>query len=131
MKAVMELIIQKDSAIEDLNKIFTGYYPFLKIELYKIPVHENYIATKKDVLPYNLPIGLFINTASIIIIDINSHITVAELESQFASIGLTAEILRKSGNVWVETILTNNWTLQQQNAEGEEISKHFSQKKMR
>jgi hypothetical protein len=125
MKAVMELNIQKESLAEDVKKTFTGHYPFLKIELYKMPVSGNHATTKKEMLPSNLPLELFTN-ASDKTIDINDYITVAELEKQFALIGLTAEIFRRSGNVWVETTLTSSWTLEQQNAEGEEISKHFN-----
>jgi hypothetical protein len=123
MKAVMELTIQKNILVEDVNKIFTKHYPFLKIELYKIPAPGKHV-TKKEMLPSNLPLVLFTNTTHKKI-DINSNVTVAELESQFASIGLIAEVFRKSGNVWIETILTNKWSLHQQNTEGEEISRHF------
>jgi hypothetical protein len=125
MKTVMELTIQKNSLVEDVNKAFTDHYPFLKIELYKMPVAGKHATTKREMLPSNLPLVLFANTNNKKIIDINSYITVAELENQFASIGLMAEVFRKSGNVWIETILTNKWTLHQQNTEGEEISKHF------
>ena len=56
------------------------------------------------------------------IIDIHSDITVAELGNSFASFGLRTEVYRKSGNVWVATLLTDSWTLQQQNNAGEEIT---------
>ncbi|HVX27352.1 MAG TPA: hypothetical protein VHB70_13470, partial [Parafilimonas sp.] len=59
------------------------------------------------------------------VIDISNEVTVAELENQFGDIGLIAEVFRKSGNVWIESSLTDNWTLQQQNNEAEEISRHF------
>jgi len=52
------------------------------------------------------------------------------LEDQFENIGLIAEVFRRSGNVWIETILTNNWTLGQQNPEGGEISLHFNEKRI-
>lgn len=129
----MNLTIQKDSLVEDVNKVFTGCYPFLKIELYKKPVVGNH-TIKKEALPLNLPLMLFANLSDKkvidINIDINNAVTVAELESQFDLIGLLAEVFRKSGNVWIETTLTSSWTLHQQNTEGEEISKHFEQKKI-
>lgn len=56
------------------------------------------------------------------VVDIHNNITVAELESSFANFGLRTEVFRKSGNVWVATLLTNNWTLLQQNNAGEEIT---------
>ena len=75
-------------------------------------------------MPFNFPVQPFVHGKAVI--DINDDVTVEELENKFASIGLIAEVLRRSGNVWIETSLTNNWTLQQQNMEGEEISRHFT-----
>lgn len=126
----MKLFIDNTTLVADVKNIFTSNYPFLKIELYKDGISVNHYALKKEPLSSNLPLQLSVNANSKKIIDINDNITVAALENEFASIGLVAEIFRKSGNVWIETSLTCNWTLQQQNAEGEEISRHFSIKKI-
>jgi len=118
----MKLVIKKESKVEDICKFFTECYPFLKIELYKKAFADS---LKKEILPVNLPLGMLINNNIKTAININDNTTVAEIEDGFSLIGLKAEIFRKSGNVWVETSLTNNWTLLQQNCEGEEISRHF------
>lgn len=118
----MKLFIEKQTLTEDVKKIFTTSYPFLKIELYKKQVTDIDVSIKKE--PVN-SLYKFIGRKDKTIIDISYEVTVAELENQFASIGLMAEVFRKSGNVWVETSLTDNWTLQQQNVEAEEISKPF------
>ena len=124
----MKLFIEKESLAEDVKKIFTTCYPFLKIEFYKKkPVHANVIQ-KKEVMPLTLPLIQFTNGSDKTVIDIGHNVTVEQLEDQFASLGLLSEVFRKSGNVWIETSLTSNWTLQQQNMEGEEISRHFSKK---
>lgn len=44
------------------------------------------------------------------------------LQYQF---GLPAQVLRKSGNLWLETRMTQHWTLRQQNEHGYEIAKGF------
>ena len=124
----MKLFIDKDSKAENVKKIFTNCFPFLKIELYKKPFADGYAAIKKVPLASGVCLHKFMHDTDIISIDINADITVAELENQFADIGLIAEVFRKSGNVWIETSLTNNWSLQQQNTEGEEISRHFTAK---
>jgi hypothetical protein len=36
--------------------------------------------------------------------------------------GVPVQILRKSGKIWLETTMTDHWTLLQQNQHGEEIS---------
>jgi len=35
---------------------------------------------------------------------------------------LAAQVFRKSGNIWLETTITDNWTLNQQNSHGKELS---------
>lgn len=47
---------------------------------------------------------------------------VSELEALLSKVGLPAQVFRRSGNVWIETSLTNDWTLAQQNYEGELLS---------
>ena len=122
----MKLFLEKESTVEEVKKVFTTYYPYLRLELYKKPANKNDISTPKE----RSPLNKFIHSSGKIVIDINNDVTVAELENQFAAVGLLSEVFRKSGNVWVETSLTSNWTLHQQNAEGEEISRHFSIKKV-
>jgi hypothetical protein len=124
----MKLFIEKHSLAEDVKKIFTAYYPFLKIEFYKKPLTNSLY--KKEAIPLHLPLIQQIQKQSETVINIERNKTVAEVENDFSLIGLKAEIFRKSGNVWVETSLTNNWTLQQQNAEAEELSRHFINSKI-
>jgi len=119
----MKLFIEKYSLAEDVKKVFASYYPFLRIEFYKKPLTNSQY--KKEPLALNLPLIQQMEKKSNTVIDIEKNKTVSELENDFLSIGLKAEIFRKSGNAWVETSLTNNWTLQHQNAEAEELSTHF------
>jgi len=124
----MKLFIEKESKVGDIKKIFACSYPFLKIELYKKPFTYSHIGIKKEQLAPTESLNKFIHAVDKAAINISRDVTVAELENQFADIGLIAEVFRKSGNVWIESSLTNNWTLQQQNAEGEEITRHFANK---
>lgn len=119
----MKLSINIHSLAEDVKKDFTVCYPFLKIELYKKQLPDT--AYKNQPIPLNRALIQQTQKEGKTEINIDENTTVAGLENQFKEIGLMAEIFRKSGNVWVETLLTSNWTLQQQNAEGEEISRHF------
>lgn len=44
--------------------------------------------------------------------------TVSELEQHFADVyGLSVQVFRKSGEVWLETTTTDNWSLEKQNQE--------------
>ncbi len=49
--------------------------------------------------------------------------TVLEVEQFFKlHFNLNAQVFRKSGNNWLETTLTDSWTLKKQNQEGMELS---------
>ena len=116
----MKLFIGKESKAEDVKYLFTLCYPYLKIELFKKPSVLN-VLDRKDLALVNR----FESISGSALIDIDKNITVAHLENDFALLGLKAEIFRRCGNVWVETSLTESWTLHQQNLEGEEISRQI------
>jgi hypothetical protein len=63
-------------------------------------------------------------------IDVSGKRTVSDVEKDFEELlGISARLYRKSGNVWVETTLTNDWPLGEQNEEGRLISSHFTESK--
>lgn len=59
-------------------------------------------------------------------IDISPKRTAMELENDFRHImGLNVQVMRKSGDLWLETTKTDNWTLGQLNDEGKMADKHI------
>ncbi|MEI9910895.1 MAG: hypothetical protein WDO71_15215 [Bacteroidota bacterium] len=49
--------------------------------------------------------------------------TVGQLEDIFQKqFGLQVQVSRRSGTLWLETTMTDNWTLKQQNDHGRELS---------
>ena len=119
----MQISIETNSKIEDIQELFTTSYPFLKIEFYKLSTNTG--LNKKEGLPLNMFLAQAINKELKAAIHITEATTIAELEDSFQDLGVKAEIFRRSGNVWVETSLTGNWTLSQQNLEGEDITRHY------
>jgi hypothetical protein len=113
----MQLYISESTRPEDVKNFFSSCYPFLKIELY--PIGKDGSGSVKKHSPV---MDKFINLPGEGVVDIHNDITVAELGNSFAGFGLRTEVFRKSGNVWVATLLTDSWTLQQQNNAGEEIT---------
>jgi hypothetical protein len=120
----MNLYIEKEGNIENIKKVFSTCYPFLKIEFYKKQYLSDQPLARKEVMSPKATLLQSLLPAKSVI-NIGNERTVTQIENDFASLGLIAEVFRKSGNVWVGTSLTNDWTLQQQNLEGEEISRHF------
>ena len=49
--------------------------------------------------------------------------SVADLEKAFMNkFGLLTQVFRRSGNIWLETSITDGWSLKQQNDLGREIT---------
>jgi len=54
---------------------------------------------------------------------VDDIMTVTDLENTLKDqFGLTAQAFRRSCNIWLETSITNGWTLKRQNDNGREIT---------
>jgi hypothetical protein len=122
---IMQLSIQGERLIADVQLDFTNAYPFLKIEFFRNGLkrqtryHANLKignhARLKDAWNWKKDSGQ---------VSLGDSITVLELEEALMDeFGLSVQVFRKSGNVWLETTMTDNWTLKQQNDHGREISR--------
>ncbi len=106
----MELYIDDKRSFQYIQYEFGERYPFLKIDFLR-----PYIGDGAPLFRRQRVRGT---------INIDGYKTVDQIVQDFEAIfGLSMMILRRSGNVWVETCLTADWTLEQQNREGEAISR--------
>ena len=120
----MLLSIFEDRTISEVQQEFNEAFPFLKIEFFKNGT------IRKDRYPAHLQFacGLKIKEAwnkkkQEGFLDVTDAMTVSDLENSFMDqFGLSVQVFRRSGNIWLETTITDNWTLKQQNDHGKEIS---------
>ncbi|MES2647917.1 MAG: hypothetical protein V4717_13640 [Bacteroidota bacterium] len=119
------LYIEKGNSTEEISRQFNINYPYLKVEFYSKPFIKQQHATKKDITDNSGKPGSLTQFNCNGVINISGNRTVRELENDIAGLGLYGQVLRKSGHMWIETVLTNDWTLQHQNFEGEQISSLF------
>ena len=118
----MKLHIDKESPIKSIQNQFSEVYPFLKIEFFRNLSLNNKPAQKAEKIDPSKKIKLVGKINEHDSIDISKQRTVAQLEKDFKELfGLNAQVYRKSGNLWIETSLTEDWALEQQNSEGEFI----------
>lgn len=120
MSKAIYIVIDESQSIESIQKKFNNAFPFLKIEFFKNPHSVGFGSKKKRMY----------EAGSIKLIDLNKNFkrgrvsidtnrTVANLESDFQNqFGLNIQVFRKSGKVWLETSVTDSWTLGEQNIEG-------------
>ena len=106
---------------EELNILF----PYLKLEFFST-VHKCHGNLLKKLTGHSdLTLADYKKNQSKSEITISPDMTVKELEQKFHEIyGLEIKLFRKSGKLWLETTVTDSWTLEQQNSEGEALSRN-------
>jgi glycerol-3-phosphate O-acyltransferase len=119
----MTLYIDHESQIKNIQNEFNEVYPFLKIEFFKNSSTKKKPLQKSEKINAGEKVKLVTHLNRSNKIDISKQRTVAQLEKDFKELfGLNAQLYRKLGNLWIETFLTDDWTLEQQNREGGSIN---------
>jgi hypothetical protein len=117
----MEINVIEDDMLINIKTAFQEQYPYLTLRFYKKPHEEMTASFESERIPLDKPmeeVTMFHTGGRI---DIDPDRTVAEVEHDFFRIlGLCVQVFRKSGNLWLETIKTDHWTLKQQNETGRE-----------
>ena len=119
----MKLTIAGARSIQDVQHDFNAGYPYLKLEFFR-PLNRTQVqASANTMLKHSLMIREARRLQHDGDIEINDSMKVGELENLLKQqYDLYAQVFRKSGNVWLETTMSDNWTLKQQNDHGREIS---------
>ena len=116
----MILYISSYKKISDIQEDFNAAYPFLKIEFYQTAGKPGSAVRQKLNKTSSLAIAGMWAAGELEIYD---TMTVGQLEKTFRDkFGITVQVSRKSGTLWLETTMTDNWTLKQQNGHGKELS---------
>lgn len=120
---ILEIQIKDSRTILDIQKEFNREFPFLKIEFFDTPHSEKKPSPKSRMFTHDRKLGQCRKTHEEGALHISPEHTVSQVENELLEkFGLSAQIFRQSGKLWIETSLTDSWTLEQQNKEGFEFS---------
>ena len=124
----MQIRIEHTKKIHSIQKEFSHNFPYLKIEFFSKPHKNGESSLKKHLLRSDKAIGsCSLKPTTKKSISITPNTTVADLEKLFnQAFGLSIQVFRKSGNVWLETTVTDQWTLKKQNDVGKSLSEPAS-----
>ena len=115
------LHLNYDGSIAEIQQEFNNMYSFLRIQFYRISGVGSQPKERKVIVSTSLLRAANLTREGTIVVD--NNMTVAELERKFSEdFGLTIQVTRQSGILWLETTVTNNMSLQQQNEHGMEIT---------
>jgi hypothetical protein len=123
----MKITIDDSRKISDIQGDFNLIFPYLKIEFFSRFQKIGGSSARKFMKNATNTLGecRIIHKKGNLII--TPKMTVAELEQNFANIyGLSVQVFRKSSKVWLETTITDRWSLEEQNKQGEELSSRNS-----
>lgn len=120
----MKITLNDQQSISDIRDSFNKLFPFLKIEFFSKRHQPGEASSMRFLIRKDTKLKECRTTHYTEELSITPDMKVSELEELlWTKLGLGVQVFRKSGKLWLETILTDNWTLAEQNSEGEFLSK--------
>jgi len=118
--------IDPGSKISEVKQDFSRPFPFLKIEFFRIVSGQPARYSKDNMISWDEITGNLQKKKRAGKIVFTGETPVSEIEQEFLKrFGLYVQVFRKSGNIWLETTSTDDWSLEQQNEEGKSLARHF------
>ncbi len=120
---------QGKMTLTELKAAFNLQFPFLKCEFFYHPHSDGKGSLKKDMITTNPRIEQLNPQIQTGTLRFTAETTVHDLEElMWQQCGLAIQVFRKSGAIWLETTVTDQWTLGFQNEQGQELSEQFERK---
>lgn len=120
----MKLHIQNSGLLNDIEKEFSGHFPYLRIDFYRFPHHKDgKLPPKGESLDKFTPVRQLVTWSGDKVVEVNHETTISQFEAAMKQVELFIQVFRKSGRVWIGTSYTDDWSLQKQNEEGEMLSR--------
>ena len=119
----MEIIITDNKSIKEIQLEFQNTFPYLKIEFFRNGQKNGSAPIKPQTIPDKMTLGMVRHVHTEGALNIAGSRSVEEIEKDFRDkFGLSVEVFRKSGNMWIGTTFTHHWSLLRQNHEGQQMS---------
>jgi hypothetical protein len=119
----MTIQINDQLLIGDIQKKFTSAFPFLKLAFYR-PSWNPLLIRLQPELPATERLKSFQKVVKPGEFCITPKDKVANVEENFRDLyAVEVQVVRRSGSTWLMTKETDNYTLEQQNALGVEMSR--------
>src|SRR5215212_8694065 len=125
----MVININDTKKLKNIKEEFNLLFPYLNIEFFSKPYSRGEGSSKVQAANENNTIAECRNKHNSGLLEITPDMTVSDLENTFMNLyGLFVQVFRKSGSVWLETTVTDNWSLEEQNKQGESVTRHLTPK---
>lgn len=113
------MFISDDKSLRQIKMEFQDKFPWLKLEFYTSSHESGKGSSELDHLEDDKTIGEVRKTQKAGELSIHGNLKVASLEEDFRDLyGLNVQVFRRSGEIWLQTTSTDDWTLSEQNEKG-------------
>ena len=125
----MTIQVLKNRTVGRIKYEFSSEYPYLKLEFLKRPPNNK---KPVEIVPDTTVLSHLQPAMHEGVITLTGTLKVSELEKYFReNFLLDVQVFRRSGNLWLETTITDKWTLERQNTHGREITESFFNPRLR
>ena len=122
------MLITDHKTLKEIKTEFSQKFPYLKLEFYKGKHEAGQPSPAILQLDENLTIGSIRKVHTEGDLRISANLKVNTLEERFwKQYALNVQVFRRSGNLWLQTTTTDNWTLTEQNGKGERSEQAYDE----
>ncbi len=108
--------IQGKRQLRNLQEDFNEVFPYLKIEFFKTPHSIGNDSDEKEILDVNLRISEVQEVSKKGEMLLDEEMSVGDFEEKMRNdFGLNIQVYRKEHGKWLQTWVTDSWTLEHQN----------------
>ncbi len=119
----MKITINDRRKIFAIQEEFNTVFPYLRLEFLSKPRTFGGASARNSMKHSSKTLGECRTIHNTGTITITPTLTVADMEQRFSDVyGLCIQVFRKSGKAWLETSVTDGWTLEEQNRQGKALS---------
>lgn len=112
----MHIHIDDSRSLKQIQDEFSSQFPLLKLEFFRHSHGKGGASSKDEMLDSSTSLNsLMAAKGEVKELRIKGDMTVAEVETAFREhFGLNVQVFRLSGRTWLETTVTDSWTLSEQ-----------------
>lgn len=108
------MLVTKNTKFIEIQEFFQNYFSNLKLSFYVLSSSES----QKGKISLDAKIESINNEFVNFEFEVFPNMKVSDFEQKYKScLGVNVQVLRKSGNLWLETIASDDWTLNEQQEE--------------
>lgn len=120
----MSILVTNDKVLADIQREFSEKFSLLKLAFYSAEHQAGEGSSNQVLIDSSKTIGELRDGDATTEFSIHGNLKTSSLEeSWFDTFGFAVQVFRKSGDLWLQTTTTDDWTLSEQQKEAEEYAK--------